>query len=108
MKREDVQQSFLPRPAGRNYAEFSLTHDMIRSLAFTTKEPMHSRDIDLVLMSTLLLDTNLFLRIDLEAPTREEVQTILESVFHFHPLPIADCVHVSSSPKVEDYSPREN
>lgn len=81
---------------------------MIRSLAFTTKGSLHSRDIDLFLMPTLLADTNLFLWIDLEAPTKEEVRTILENVFHFHPLSIEDCVTVSSSPKVEEYSPKED
>src|SRR5471032_59608 len=81
---------------------------MIRSLAFTTKGSLHSRDIDLFLMPTLLADTNLFLWIDLEAPTKEEVYTILESVFHFHPLSIEDCVTVSQSPKVEEYTPKED
>jgi magnesium transporter len=81
---------------------------MIRSLAFTTKGSLHSRDIDVFLMPTLLADTNLFLWIDLEAPTREEVHTILESVFHFHPLSIEDCVTVSQSPKVEEYAPKED
>jgi magnesium transporter len=59
-------------------------------------------------MPTLLADTNLFLWIDLEAPTKEEVQTILESVFHFHPLSIEDCVAASPSPKVEEYNPKED
>jgi magnesium transporter len=81
---------------------------MIRSLAFTTKGTLHTKDIDLFLMPTLLADTNLFLWIDLEAPTKEEVHTILENVFHFHPLSIEDCVTVSQSPKVEEYSPKED
>jgi magnesium transporter len=81
---------------------------MIRSLAFTTKGTLHTKDIDLFLMPTLLADTNLFLWIDLEAPTKEEVHTILESVFHFHPLSIEDCVTVSPSPKVEEYTPKED
>ena len=81
---------------------------MIRSLAFTTKGNLHSRDIDMFLMPTLLADTNLFLWIDLEAPTREEIHMILESVFHFHPLSIEDCVMVSQTPKVEEYTPKED
>jgi magnesium transporter len=81
---------------------------MIRSLAFTTKGTLHTKDIDLFLMPTLLADTNLFLWIDLEAPTKEEVHTILENVFHFHPLSIEDCVTVSQSPKVEEYTPKED
>jgi len=80
---------------------------MIRSLAFTTQGRLHSRDIEVFLMPTLLADTNLFLWVDLEKPTPEETKCILEDVFHFHPLSIEDCVMVSLAPKVEEYSPRE-
>jgi magnesium transporter len=80
---------------------------MIRSFAFTTQGRLHTRDIDLFLMPTLLADTNLFLWVDFENPTPEEVQTILAGVFHFHPLSIEDCVAVNSSPKVEEYAPKE-
>jgi magnesium transporter len=66
------------------------------------------RDIDLFLMPTLLADTNLFLWVDLEAATPEEAKFILEDVFHFHPLSIEDCITVSPSPKVEEYSPKED
>ena len=57
------------------------------------------------LMPTLLADTNLFLWVDLENPTPEESKLVLEEIFHFHPLSIEDCVAVSPSPKVEEYSP---
>jgi magnesium transporter len=80
---------------------------MIRSFAFTTQGRLHTENIDLFLMPTLLADTNLFLWVDLEAPTEEEVRTILENVFHFHPLSIEDCVTANKSPKVEEYSPKE-
>ncbi len=80
---------------------------MIRSFAFTTQGRLHTGDIDLFLMPTLLADTNLFLWVDLEAPTEEEVRTILADVFHFHPLSIEDCVKTSPLPKVEEYSPKE-
>ena len=80
---------------------------MIRSLAFTTQGRLHSKDIEMFLMPTLLADTNLFLWVDLEAPTPAEAKFILEEVFHFHPLSIEDCVTVSASPKVEEYVPRE-
>jgi magnesium transporter len=80
---------------------------MIRSLAFTTQGKLHSRNIDMFLMPTLLTDTNLFLWVDLEDPTAEETKFILEDVFHFHPLSIEDCVADSPSPKVEEYVPRE-
>ncbi|MGH7950908.1 MAG: magnesium/cobalt transporter CorA [Limisphaerales bacterium] len=81
---------------------------MIRSFAFTTQGRLHTRDIDEFLMPTLLADTNLFLWVDLEKPTTAETKAILENIFHFHPLSIEDCVMVSSSPKVEEYSPKED
>lgn len=80
---------------------------MIRSLAFTTQGRLHTRDIEMFLMPTLLSDTNLFLWIDLEKPIAEETKFILEDLFHFHPLSIEDCVGVSPSPKVEEYLPKE-
>jgi magnesium transporter len=80
---------------------------MIRSFAFTTQGRLHSKDIQFFLMPTLLADTNLFLWVDLENPTPEETKAVLEDVFHFHPLSIEDCVMVSPSPKVEEYSPKE-
>ncbi len=81
---------------------------MIRSLVFTTQGRLHSRNIDTFLMPTLLTDTNLFLWVDLENPTPEEIKSVLEDVFHFHPLSIEDCVAVSPSPKVEEYTPKED
>ncbi len=66
---------------------------MIRSFAFTTAGRLHTRDIDLFLMPTLLADTNLFLWVDLEKPTEKEWKDVLEKIFHFHPLSIEDCVH---------------
>lgn len=80
---------------------------MIRSLAFTTQGRLHTRDVEMFLMPTLLSDTNLFLWIDLENPTEEENKFVLENLFHFHPLSIEDCVHASPSPKVDEYLPKE-
>src|SRR5205814_2777155 len=80
---------------------------MIRSFAFTTQGRLHSKDVELFLMPTLLADTNLFLWVDLERPTPEETKFVLEDVFHFHPLSIEDCVMLSPSPKVEEYTPKE-
>ncbi|MEO6034274.1 MAG: magnesium/cobalt transporter CorA [Verrucomicrobiota bacterium] len=80
---------------------------MIRSFAFTTQGKLHSQNIDIFLMPTLLADTNLFLWVDLEKTTDEETKSVLEDVFHFHPLSIEDCVMVSPSPKVEEYNPKE-
>jgi magnesium transporter len=81
---------------------------MIRSLAFTTQGRLHTRDVEMFLMPTLLSDTNLFLWIDLENPTDEEKKFVLETLFHFHPLSIEDCVRISPSPKVEEFSAKED
>ena len=80
---------------------------MIRSFAFTTQGRLHTKDIEPFLMPTLLADTNLFLWVDLEAPTEAEWKEVLELIFHFHPLSIEDCVKPSPSPKVEEYTPKE-
>ena len=80
---------------------------MIRSLVFTTQGRLHSKNIEMFLMPTLLSDTNLFLWVDLESPTPEETRYVLEDVFHFHPLSIEDCVTASPSPKVDEYTPKE-
>lgn len=80
---------------------------MIHSFAFTTQGRLHTKDIELFLMPTLLADTNLFLWVDLENPTPSETKEVLEQIFHFHPLSIEDCVQPSPSPKVEEYLPKE-
>jgi len=80
---------------------------MIRSLAFTTQGRLHSRNIDMFLMPTLLTDTSLFLWVDLEQPTPQETKYVLEDVFHFHPLSIEDCVADSPHPKVDEYNPKD-
>ena len=81
---------------------------MIRSYAFTTGGKLHSQDIDIFLMPTLLADTNLFLWLDLENCSQEETRQILAGVFHFHPLSIEDCIHDSPSPKVDSFDPKED
>src|SRR5262245_41290611 len=81
---------------------------MIRSFAFTTQGRLYMKDIDVFLMPSLLADTNLFLWVDLENSTPEETRRILEDVFHFHPLSIDDCINISPSPKVEEYTPKED
>ncbi len=80
---------------------------MIRSFAFTTQGRLHTQNIEIFLMPTLLADTNLFLWVDLEKPTPEETRLVLEDIFHFHPLSIEDCVNASPGPKVEEYTPKE-
>lgn len=80
---------------------------MIRSFAFTTQGRLHTQDVEMFLMPTLLADTSLFLWVDIEAATPEEARTVLEGIFHFHPLSIEDCIHASPNPKVEEYTPKE-
>jgi magnesium transporter len=80
---------------------------MIRSFVFTTQGKLHSKDIEMFLMPTLLADTNLFLWVDLESPTVEERKFILEEVFHFHPLSIEDCIMATPLPKVDEFIPKE-
>lgn len=80
---------------------------MIRSFAFTTQGRLHSKDIDTFLMPTLLADTNLFLWVDLEKANDRESKLVLENIFHFHPLSIEDCIRANSSPKVEEFYPKE-
>ncbi len=81
---------------------------MVRTFAFTTQGRLHSSDLEVFLIPTLLTDTNLFLWVDLDNPTADEIKRFLEDLFHFHPLSIEDCVGVSPSPKVEEYEPKED
>ncbi len=81
---------------------------MIRSFAFTTAGRLHTQDIEMFLMPTLLADTNLFLWVDLEDVKDDEARRILEGVFHFHPLSVEDCINENQSPKVETYEPKED
>ena len=80
---------------------------MIRSLVFTTQGKLHSKDVETCLIPDLLIDTNLFLWMDLEKPSPEEAKQVLEDIFHFHPLSIEDAVNVSASSKVEEFQPKE-
>lgn len=81
---------------------------MIRSFAFTTQGRLHSKELDTFLMPTLLADTNLFLWVDLETATAAERKLVLENIFHFHPLSIEDCARANSSPKVEEFLPKDD
>ncbi len=61
------------------------------------------RDLEIEALRLVRADKGLVLWVDLENPTDEEVKTVLEGVFQFHPLAIEDCLTPSSLPKVEDY-----
>lgn len=75
---------------------------MIHSFIFSDGKPV-GRDLELEALRLVRADKGLYLWIDLDQPTDEEIQSVLEGIFKFHPLAIEDCVTPSSLPKVEDY-----
>ena len=75
---------------------------MIRSFIFSEGKLVGS-DLELEALRLVRGDKGLILWVDLDNPTDEEIKTILEGVFQFHPLAIEDCVTPSSLPKIEDY-----
>jgi len=75
---------------------------MIRSFVFSDGK-LVSQDLETEALRLVRADKGLILWIDLDNPTPEEIKTILEGVFQFHPLAIEDCVTPSSLPKIEDY-----
>ena len=60
-------------------------------------------DLEIEALRLVRADKGLILWVDLDNPTDEEIKSILEAVFQFHPLAIEDCVTPSSLPKIEDY-----
>jgi len=75
---------------------------MIHSFIFSEGK-LVGRDLELEALRLVRADKGLILWVDLDNPTDEEIKTILEGVFQFHPLAIEDCVTPSSLPKIEDY-----
>ena len=75
---------------------------MIHSFVFSEGKPV-GRDLEVEALRLVRADKGLMLWVDLAEPTEEEIKTILEGVFQFHPLEIEDCVTPSSLPKIEDY-----
>ncbi|PTY06305.1 magnesium and cobalt transport protein CorA [Opitutaceae bacterium EW11] len=75
---------------------------MIRSFVFSEGK-LVGRDLEVEALRIVRADKGLVLWVDLQDPTPEEIKTILEGVFQFHPLAIEDCVSPTSLPKVEDY-----
>jgi magnesium transporter len=61
------------------------------------------RDLEIEALRLVRADKGLILWIDLDNPTDEEIKSVLEGVFQFHPLAIEDCMTPSSLPKIEDY-----
>ncbi len=64
---------------------------------------MVGRDLEVEALRLVRADKGLLLWVDLDSPTDEEIKSVLEGVFQFHPLAIEDCVTPSSLPKIEDY-----
>jgi magnesium transporter len=75
---------------------------MIRSFIFSDGK-LVGQDLELEALRLVRSDKGLILWVDLDHPTPDEIKTILEGVFQFHPLAIEDCVAPNSLPKVEDY-----
>jgi magnesium transporter len=75
---------------------------MIHSFVFSEGK-LVGRDLEVEALRLVRADKGLTLWVDLEDPTDEEIKTVLEGVFQFHPLAIEDCVTPSSLPKSEDY-----
>ncbi len=75
---------------------------MIHSFIFSEGKPVGS-DLEVEALRLVRADKGLILWVDLDDPTDEEIKTILEGVFQFHPLEIEDCATPSSLPKIEDY-----
>ncbi len=75
---------------------------MIHSFIFSDGKPV-GRDLELEALRLVRADKGLYLWIDLDHPTDEEIHDVLDGIFKFHPLAIEDCVTPSSLPKVEDY-----
>jgi len=75
---------------------------MIHSFVFSDGKPV-GRDLEVEALRLVRADKGLMLWVDLDNPTDEEIKTILDGVFKFHPLEIEDCATPSSLPKIEDY-----
>ena len=75
---------------------------MIHSFVFSDGKPV-GRDLEVEALRLVRADKGLMLWVDLDTPTDEEIKTILDGVFQFHPLEIEDCATPSSLPKIEDY-----
>lgn len=75
---------------------------MIQSFVFSEGK-LVGRDLEVEALRLVRADKGLVLWVDLNNPSEEEIKTILDGVFQFHPLAIEDCVTPNSLPKLEDY-----
>lgn len=75
---------------------------MIHSFIFSEGKIV-GRDLEPEALRLVQADKGLVTWVDLDNPTDEEIKAVLETLFHFHPLAIEDCMTPSSLPKIEDY-----
>jgi magnesium transporter len=76
---------------------------MIRSI-FINAKGKKSRDLSTSDMEAALKQADGLLWVSLEAPSEEEALSILNTLFHFHPLAIEDCLNTGyQTPKVDDF-----
>jgi magnesium transporter len=75
---------------------------MMRFFTFS-KGRLLREDDDVGFLRVALGESDVYIWVDVEAPTEEETQMLLEGVFNFHPLAIEDCVAVSERPKIDQY-----
>jgi magnesium transporter len=75
---------------------------MIHSFIFSEGK-LVGRDLELEALRLVQADKGLIVWVDLENPTDDEIKSVLEGLFQFHPLAIEDCVTPSPLPKIEDY-----
>jgi magnesium transporter len=75
---------------------------MIRSFVFSQGKLL-SQDHGVDFLNVALHEDDVQIWVDLQEPTAEESQLILDHTFKFHPLAIEDCVAVTERPKVDDY-----
>jgi magnesium transporter len=78
---------------------------MLRSIYFSTPDSTPQRDLSLDSMRQALKNPEGLLWVSLECAPNEETLTILDSVFHFHPLAIEDSLSAGfQTPKVDDFN----
>ena len=75
---------------------------MIRSFIFS-KGKLLNQDPGLDVLRVVLYDEDVQIWVDAEKPSEEEIKSVLQDLFNFHPLAIEDCVAVSERPKIDDY-----
>lgn len=75
---------------------------MIRSFVFSHGKLL-SQENSIDFLNVVLHEDDVQVWVDMQQPTAEENQAVLEGLFKFHPLAIEDCVNVSERPKIDDY-----